>query len=440
MSLRLLHLSDIHFKHFDGKDFLDQDTEIRNELEIDVKQLVDKIGNIDAVLIGGDIAFSGQDDEYDIADKWIRKICGLVGCLKENVLTVPGNHDIDRSKICPVVKVLHKSFKGLKKRVEIDSKLLEFLNSEDSCEILLKPLGNYMNFAQRFGVVPKGNPLFWEKDFPLDDQILRIRGINSAIVSSDEDNDTTSKLILGSLQTQLLRKRGIIYLVLCHHPPDWLIDGNESEKDFVSKAKVHMFGHKHTIRINKMDESLRLAAGAMQPSRKESEWNPRYNIIEIGMNKGHEFDSVKVQLWKRTWDKDTGKFKPDFTEKGDEIHSYLLKHEDIVSTDVNEPARHVEEPVIKANKEMDDVELIKTDEPDPFRSLTYLFMSLQYHKKIQIAAALKLIEDTDKGLSEISKSQAYIDRAKERGCLSQMWDMSEELANEKPEIKNPYKN
>ncbi len=175
MGIKLLHLSDIHFKDYNNHTFLDLDKDIQRELELDLGELIDQIGSCDLILIGGDIAFSGEDSQYAVAHTWIKKICLIAGCSEENVLTVPGNHDVERSKICPMLQEAQSAFKKLRDRVSIDKKLEQYLLSEDASLMLLKTFNNYNSFAQKYGAIPeKGNLLFWEKDINIGDATLRI--------------------------------------------------------------------------------------------------------------------------------------------------------------------------------------------------------------------------------------------------------------------------
>src|SRR6266536_4738435 len=94
-SLRLLHLSDIHFKKLD----FDIDHDLRNQLQRDVKELAEGKGSVQGVLITGDVAFSAKPEEYEIALDWLEKLCGQIHCPSSNVWTIPGNHDVDWRKI-----------------------------------------------------------------------------------------------------------------------------------------------------------------------------------------------------------------------------------------------------------------------------------------------------------------------------------------------------
>jgi len=64
----LLHISDIHFRAPDYLDpNLDPDRPYRTRLVQDVRAQVANLGPVGAILIGGDIAFRGAPEEYQVA-------------------------------------------------------------------------------------------------------------------------------------------------------------------------------------------------------------------------------------------------------------------------------------------------------------------------------------------------------------------------------------
>src|SRR4051794_33157633 len=96
----LLHLSDIHFRFGESGDIFDPDSDLRNELERDVVRLRGtRIEKVDGILVTGDIAFAGKKEEYERASAWLERLCDLLGCARDNVWVVPGNHDVDREVI-----------------------------------------------------------------------------------------------------------------------------------------------------------------------------------------------------------------------------------------------------------------------------------------------------------------------------------------------------
>jgi predicted phosphodiesterase len=108
MPLRVLHLSDIHFStKFEEEKIVH--TDVRDELLSDLRDvMIPRLEGVDKVLIAGDIAFSGKRAEYDEAAIWLEQVTSACRCQRTDVLTVPGNHDVDRGRILPVTKVIHR--------------------------------------------------------------------------------------------------------------------------------------------------------------------------------------------------------------------------------------------------------------------------------------------------------------------------------------------
>ena len=436
MGLKLLHISDIHFRQYRNFQFLDLDKDIQAEIEFDLKQLKGEYGKIDIILIGGDIAFSGKIEEYDYAQEWIEKICGITECQKENVLTVPGNHDIERSKVKGMLKTAHVTFKALSDRKGIDRMLTDYIVDQDSANALISPLNNYKNFALKYGSIPReDNILYWEKDFAFDRSILRIRGLNSALISDDTDNTTDSKLILGSAQTNIIREQGYINIVLCHHPPDWILDGEQAKKDLKARARIHLYGHKHAFETELLDNNnIVLSAGAMQPSRSETDWEPRYNILELNQFEKDKSYFLNVKLFKRVWKKQSKKFGTDFTENGEKFQELNIALDPTEILDEPSVSHAVNADKINLNPMADSV--IDVNNPNPKRKLFYMFVSLPYHVKLQIAVSLKLVEDSDENLSVVKKTEQYFKRAIDKKLLHQLWNQVTNASGEK--LTNPF--
>jgi 3',5'-cyclic AMP phosphodiesterase CpdA len=92
--LRLIHLSDIHFKSPDCLDpRFDIDTSDRDLLAKDLDRIAAETKkNIDAILITGDITFKASEDEFETATIWIKKLADKFGIDDSCVFVVPGNH------------------------------------------------------------------------------------------------------------------------------------------------------------------------------------------------------------------------------------------------------------------------------------------------------------------------------------------------------------
>ena len=74
--IRFLQISDIHFKDKNGND--DEYRQMKCRFLEDIAKCQDTKGEINYILICGDIAFSGLDNEYKIAKSFIDTICDMV--------------------------------------------------------------------------------------------------------------------------------------------------------------------------------------------------------------------------------------------------------------------------------------------------------------------------------------------------------------------------
>ena len=80
----LLHISDIHFRapNCTSPDF-DPDRPYRTRMIRDVHTRRATLGPVEAILVGGDIAFKADPEEY-IASAWLTELarCEAAGCLR----------------------------------------------------------------------------------------------------------------------------------------------------------------------------------------------------------------------------------------------------------------------------------------------------------------------------------------------------------------------
>ena len=94
--LRILLLSDIHFIHCE-----DDENDYRS-LETAFVEAMDDVrdsSGANQILISGDIANKGQENEYQTAEAFLKRVFERLGCDEKQtqVYVVPGNHDINRN-------------------------------------------------------------------------------------------------------------------------------------------------------------------------------------------------------------------------------------------------------------------------------------------------------------------------------------------------------
>lgn len=425
--LTFLHLSDIHFRREISNTKFDIDADLRNELERDLRSSCD--GPVNGILVTGDIAFAGKTAEFDAARNWLRLLSNQLGCSEVEVWTVPGNHDIDRTIIdqSPHVQSLHRELRKLRNH-DLNTRLRELLDDPIASKALFSPLEAYNTFAFSFRCDVNSKKLYWDQDFSLDDEsILRLRGMTSVLVSDRHDNidGDGGKLFLTDYQTTMHREDGVEYMTLCHHPFDWLYDADRA-RDRMDRAKVRLFGHKHRQRIREENGGIFLVAGAMHPDR-DAEWEPRYNLISIGVEIKEGGQRVlNLQIKPRIWDDAEGSFKPDVGPSGQQIRKYPYPLPSWAAA-----KRFV--PIVGPVVDMEDSRLDESSLPKsslshslksvdrPERMLVYRLLSLPIQQQQEIARKLELISDDEWFQEESELWKTLLARARELRRLAELW-------------------
>jgi calcineurin-like phosphoesterase family protein len=270
--IRLLHLSDVHFaagKAWDADPVLQALAFfIRKEAEAGLVP--------DLVAITGDLAFSGKKEEYELALDWFRRQLwpALPGLPSDRLLLVPGNHDVDRSKVSGGAKSIQKGLLdgGCQKAVA------EVLQNEDDRNLLLKRHVAYLDFLREWYGEPQTLP-WWQRNIEVRGTRLHFAGLDSALLAhGDEDRN---HLLIGRYQlhqTVLAPEAdGADWrLALLHHPWDYLAEWemHEARETIHLQCDLLLRGHLHapqTERIVPPDPAracLELAAGCIYESSR----------------------------------------------------------------------------------------------------------------------------------------------------------------------------
>lgn len=329
--MRLLHLSDIHFRAPECLNpRTDPDVPFRSRLEADLVEFCTKDGvPVDAILVGGDIAYNGHEDEYDVAKNWLLRVAERCGCKPSGILTVPGNHDVDRS-ICTNVAVSNaqEAIANEEGLIARDRQLARQLRDSQTSAALFKPLEAYNAFAAQFGCSVFPTHPFWEKDLKLAEGVtLRVFGLTSVLISGLGDRDKApGKLFLGSAQVVLNPENDVMNLVLCHHPPSWFSDSSHAENVCNARAPLQFFGHEHDQRCLRPPEFFRFMAGAVNPARDEKGWNPGYNLVDLHVDGEGLTRCVEVRAHLRHFQQAPNElFVPLVTNNREEVWTLRLK-------------------------------------------------------------------------------------------------------------------
>ncbi len=265
-----LHLSDLHFGLPSAGDRHNQ-SQILAILRDDLSSLARQgLPRPDAILVTGDIAWSGQPDQYAAASQWLLEIAGKLDLSPERIFLVPGNHDVDRSADADRTG---KRLLRLLRSGEDD--LDDALENPDDLALLRRRQSAYLDFARTFA--PASRDLFWTTlETAKGGLSVRLIGTNTALLAAGDDD--ARKLRLGQRQRALLndasRERELV-LVLGHHPleDDWLAEQRDLARFLGSRAHAYLAGHVHDAKSERIvtgggSDALRIIAGAVYGGRE----------------------------------------------------------------------------------------------------------------------------------------------------------------------------
>ncbi|MBB3452561.1 putative phosphodiesterase [Rhizobium sp. BK313] len=387
----------------------------------DVRDMVERLDRkIDVILISGDIAFAGKEEEYDFALRWIRdSLCPASGCEPEDVIVIPGNHDVDRKVGNSALYAGARELLRDRPLDKANDAITKYMDDGESSKALFSRIENYNRFAARFlcevGKFDKvsGKMPFVRRDFELNDKsTLRVWGFNSVLVC--DEHDKPEKMFVDPSAAQIERGGpNVAHLVMCHHPFNWLRNAQPFQDRVEKIAKVHLFGHEHTLRVNPSVNFTRIKAGALQPDRDEPNWKPGYNIIDIDVQGTDAKRELRIEIWVRQHE--LGKFRalPD----DDDNMTWEFTHKLATWTEpVSAVAAPVEQPAIPLVKE----EVKVSGKPPTARSVAFKMLDLAAADQKAIIKSLALGGDGDKGLLDYESALAAIRRAEDKGVLVEL--------------------
>jgi hypothetical protein len=395
----------------------------------DVRERVAELGPIEAILIGGDIAFKADPLEYGAAMEWIHQLIDASGCHLERVYVIPGNHDIDRGIVArtPMVRNAHAAIH----RADPDRReavLREQFEDTDTSGALLKPLAAYNEFAKVFSCqIYSPDHLYWKQDLALEGGVrLRLNGLTTTILSGAEGRDDTRMgLYLSPLQTGLDPEDDVVNLVIAHHPPDWCMDFDEIEEDINDRAVIHLFGHKHRQRVVLADRHIRIGAAAVNPDRYERGFEPGYNLINVTVKGAGPDRTLDVEAHLRHLQRNPEQYRSRLNGTDPVYRRQILipDHKGILvphvaPMDARLAGRLSEKDLPKADLVPVDTEAAMSDETT--RNLVFRFWQLTISERREITLALDLIDAAEVTLPEPERYGRAFLRAGERNLIKQL--------------------
>ncbi|WP_082611079.1 metallophosphoesterase [Lysobacter sp. Root916] len=424
---RFIHLSDIHF-NFSSPGFgVTPDGDVRNELLRDIRKQVADSGEAQAILVSGDIAYAGKKAEYITAANWLDEVCDAAGCPRSGVLVCPGNHDIDQAVIrkSSLIRDAHEAIRRGDQLYEHQQALDQRLSEPDACRLLFAPLAEFNEFAARYNCAfYSGDNFFWERDFTLNDgSVLRVRGLNTALLSGLADRPTS--LMLGARASTMLQHDGVEYLVMSHHPPSWLLDQSDARRNFDARTRLQLFGHEHDARCDMGLDYVRLYAGSVNPHRGEQGWSPGYNIIDLSVSGTDSTRHLCVEVRVREWTNSPLTFRAQLDRSHKEVRTVHIPLQPW-----NQPAPAAQQSSVSTSLEEIACSPVTSARPSSdVREGVHRFFRLGASQKSELVGRLGLANDEDRDFPDFERYKRSLVRANQAGLWPKVMGLIHELEN-----------
>lgn len=282
-----LQVSDIHMR---VRDEWSQDVVLR-ALTDSIRARRSQGLNLDFILATGDLAFSGNKEEYDLVERFFDELVAASGVPKERIFCIPGNHDVnrDRQKLC---------FQGARSTLISPNAVDPVLSpNSDDIATLLQRQEAFRSFqasyfgGQRRTVTP--DELAYVSSLTIDDVVIAIVGLNSAWLAEGGNSDH-GNLLLGERQVRnAFEESGKvdahIVIAMAHHPLHLLreFDRNAATRYIMRRCDFYHCGHLHQSESHGagFDASacLIVAAGASFETRESQN---TYSLVKLDLLAG----------------------------------------------------------------------------------------------------------------------------------------------------------
>ncbi|MBV6452665.1 MAG: 3',5'-cyclic adenosine monophosphate phosphodiesterase CpdA [Anaerolineales bacterium] len=338
-----LHISDIHLREsglFDSQVVIDSlltDISKREEIAPELKK-------IRLIFITGDLAYSGKESEYVIVKNFIDNLIRVTKTSRERIFVIPGNHDVDRSKISD-------ESRAIVDKLGSEQAVNELLGNPIDLSIIIKRLEGYNNFARDHfdnNTLFEKSDYFYVKKIKIYKKRVSILGLNSAWASSSDQDQLN--LFLGERQVRDALKRAKpadLCFVLMHHPFRWLrdFDSDLCEPLLLDNGNIILHGHLHKtgITFQQTPSANSLVIGAGAGYEKRSHLNS-YSLGHLNLENG------TGTLYLRTYsDRDGGFWSDDTTSYRGIQGKLTFTIQTQLQVNAGEPSSNLTAPVIQVN-------------------------------------------------------------------------------------------
>lgn len=234
--IRILHLSDFHYKEKHDADFKSVSKSIAKSL---------KNQKIDLVIFSGDLVYDTESyDKIESAGNcFFEPIKEVTGLDNSHFLIAPGNHDMKRGAELDVVK---DAFKHYKSYEQID----EYCSKDEQLQLSLANFENFNKYISKFyGDTMHLEPLYLYNVVTIRNKKIGLIAFNSAWRCTKSDEDRGNLVFPVFMVQEVFEKIGDCDLVLCtqhHNLSDYTDSVCQMIEDTINeKCHILFTGHYH---------------------------------------------------------------------------------------------------------------------------------------------------------------------------------------------------
>lgn len=280
MKIALLHFSDIHFTQLDNI-ILRRLSSIENAIHNHLNSISHLF-----IVICGDIAFSGKNEEYKVAEEFLNSLKKKCESKSTEVFFViaPGNHDCN-FEFNPTNKQVRKITLESIRRNEavVDDGIINVC-----CEIQ----NDFFGFASNFNSSPENlilNKLLNVYSFKINEKTIKFYSYNSAWTSELKENVGNLFFPIDMIPEEFYSTYSDLAISVIHHPFYWqspqmsrnLINKLQSTSDLIITGHEHDFSGYLNSNFNGTFNEF-IESGSLQDSKLDQS---SFNLILYDFNK-----------------------------------------------------------------------------------------------------------------------------------------------------------
>jgi hypothetical protein len=306
MKLLVLHLSDIHINGADDV--------ILERVGAIAATAFSELPSSDhvAIVVSGDIAFSGTKSQYEIAEKFLRALRDLLlaeRAIPVDFITTPGNHDCNFQRDSGTRRHLLAQLLA-SENPEIDDSVVN---------ICTEPQTEYFHFRESLegGFGTTGDALWRSRELTIGEKTIRFESVNMAWLSQLQEKP--GKLYFPAARYEsIMQHEADLRLLITHQPFNWLnqYSYRPIRKLLRSVASVIFTGHEHisnsgTVDDQESGQSAFVEGGVLQSDGERPD-DSSFNIVTFDLANA-SFSTTKLSWngsrFNREIDADSGQYR-----------------------------------------------------------------------------------------------------------------------------------